>query len=204
MNRNPTIAVKYGLSLLMIAIVARGAYSMYVVRAERDRVRVAMTKVEDKSPIVVVHIAGSVREPGVYTFSSDARLHEAVKAAGGFLPGAETGRLNLARRLNDGEKIVIKPDVVVETVAEPEGAASGVTASREARGPKPAPKGPVNINTASASQLQTIPGVGPSTAQKIIELRNSRGPFATIDEIKLVKGIGDGKFEKMKAFIVVQ
>ena len=128
---------------------------------------------------VVVYIAGAVRQPGVYELSRGSRLHDALKAAGDVLPYGDLASVNLAEAVEDGDKIIIP------VLPEREQALPGASLL-------------VNINTAGETELATLPGIGPVTARKIIDFRNSRGPFQTKEALKDVPSIGDGKYEKLK------
>lgn len=133
---------------------------------------------------ILIHISGAVREPGVYRVPVPFRVIEAVKLAGGFLDSAKTDSINLAEVLKDGQKIDIPFNIVFPPFSQ--------TAD-----------GPVNLNTADINKLKTIPGVGESTAKKIIEYRTSKGPFRKIEDLMKVGGIGKGKFERMKGQIKI-
>ena len=141
---------------------------------------------------IYVHVTGSVVAPGLYELPEGARVAEAVDAAGGFAEGAATESINLARVLFDGEQIAV---------------ASVESLSAETNGGQGAPAavsdGKVNINTADATELDSITGVGPSTAEKIIADREANGPYQAIEDLKRVSGIGDKKFESMRDEICV-
>ncbi|MEV0620872.1 ComEA family DNA-binding protein [Nonomuraea sp. NPDC050404] len=132
---------------------------------------------------MTVHVAGKIRKPGVYLLPSGARVTDAVTAAGGVSRGASTGSLNLARRLIDGEQIVV-------------GATSG----------QPSPVVPaadpataiLDLNTATPDQLEQLPGVGEVLAARIVEFRTGRGAFTTVNQLREVSGIGPRKFEEIK------
>ncbi|HET6166058.1 MAG TPA: ComEA family DNA-binding protein [Marmoricola sp.] len=128
---------------------------------------------------VVVDVAGKVRRPGVATLPAGSRVVDAIRRAGGARPGVDLTSLNLARVLTDGEQIL---------VGEP--AAGGVAASASSQ-PGAAADTLVNLNTATLDQLDTLPGVGPVTAQKILDWRTSHGSFTAIDELLEVDGIGE-------------
>ena len=135
---------------------------------------------------VVVHAAGAVRAPGVYRLDSAARVADLVEAAGGPLEDGDLDRLNLAAPLTDGER------VYVPRVGEPApevGTAGGALeeASRL-----------VDLNTADAEQLEGLPGVGPATAEAILDERERRGRFATVDDLLDVRGIGPAKLEALR------
>ena len=137
---------------------------------------------------VVVYVCGYVREPGVYTLPADARAGDAVKAAGGFLPQADTEYINLAGMLSDGEQLRIPSKT--ETAG---GGADGAAAD----------DGLVNINTADAETLETLPGIGPAKAEAIIAYRDEQGGFTVIEDIMLVPGIKEAAFSRIKDHIKV-
>ncbi len=150
-----------------------------------------------------VHVGGAVAAPGVYDLAEGARVLDAVEAAGGFAEGAARDALNLARAVSDGEQVVVpsEADIAAQEVASAGagGAAAGAGASAAAGGAG----GKVNINTASAAQLDTLPGVGASTAEKIVADREANGPFKTVEDLKRVSGIGDKKFAALADAICV-
>lgn len=150
-----------------------------------------------------VHVGGAVAAPGVYDLAEGARVLDAVEAAGGFAEGAARDALNLARAVSDGEQVVVpsEADIAAQEAASAGagGAAAGAGASAAAGGAG----GKVNINTASAAQLDTLPGVGASTAEKIVADREANGPFKTVEDLKRVSGIGDKKFATLADAICV-
>lgn len=150
-----------------------------------------------------VHVGGAVAAPGVYDLAEGARVLDAVEAAGGFAEGAARDALNLARAVSDGEQVVVpsEADIAAQEAvsAGAGGAAAGAGASAAAGGAG----GKVNINTASAAQLDTLPGVGASTAEKIVADREANGPFKTVEDLKRVSGIGDKKFAALVDAICV-
>lgn len=135
---------------------------------------------------IFVHILGAVARPGLYELHDGDRAVDAVAAAGGFLETADQAQLNLARLLVDGEQIVVP--VVGEAPAAPAGTTAG---------------GLVNLNTADAATLDTLPRVGPAMAARIIDWRESNGPFATIDDLLTVSGIGTKTFDGLKDLVTV-
>jgi len=145
---------------------------------------------------IIVDIVGAVRTPGVYDFAQGARVIDAVKAAGGFARGADMAAVNLARPLVDGEQIVVPK--VGEAPAGGAAAAGGSTVGGSA-----AQGGKVNINQASASDFENLPGIGPVLAQKIVDYRDQHGPFRTIQDLMKVSGIGDKKFDSLKEYVTV-
>jgi len=141
---------------------------------------------------VVVHITGAVPRPGVYALPKNARVQDAISAAGGFLAEAEKSQINLAALLEDGQKLdipYISGAIPVVGTPVPEVATSTTEL--------------VNLNTASSAELETLPGIGPTTAQKIIEYREQNGPFVNTEDIINVSGIGPGTYERIKGLITV-
>jgi len=149
-------------------------------------------------PPLVVHVSGGVVQPGVYTLPAGSRLQQAVEAAGGLLPQADTQNINLAAPLQDGQKVAIP---TLAPTATPFSRGPGAT---DILLPSPVPtSGLVNINTASQAELESLPGIGPVTAQKIIQYRQEHGPFQSIEDIMNVPGIGQKTFEAIKDLITV-
>lgn len=148
---------------------------------------------------VFVHVGGAVVEPGVRELAEGARVQDAVDAAGGFADGAARDALNLARVLADGEQIVVPSQE--EAVLEPGAAVDGGDAgSRAAASPT---GGKIDLNRATAAELDALPGVGPSTAEKIVADREANGPFRTVEDLKRVSGIGDKKFADLADLVCV-
>ncbi|MFJ4711758.1 helix-hairpin-helix domain-containing protein [Streptomyces sp. NPDC088785] len=146
---------------------------------------------------VIVDVAGKVRRPGVLRLPAGARVADALRAAGGVRPGADTAGLNRARLLTDGEQILVGQPLPADAAAPP-GTGAGAGAGSGAPG---VPAGPVGLNTASAEQLDTLPGVGPVLAQHIIDYRTEHGGFRSVDELREVNGIGDRRFEDLQNLV---
>ena len=146
-----------------------------------------VVRVERGGGAVVVHVAGEVERPGVYRLPADARVADAVKRAGGVTRAAAVDGINLAARLADGQQIV------VPARAPAAGGAGSAPASAAD------PDAPISLGTATVEQLDTIEGIGPVTAQKIIEFRDSRGGVASIEELDQIDGIGPATMEKLRA-----
>ena len=142
---------------------------------------------------IFVHVEGAVAAPGLFELSEGSRVYDAIQAAGGFTEDARHDAVNLARVLTDGEQIIV-PTIQTEGGSDdtPSTAASPGTAA-----------GKVNINTADAATLDTLPGIGASTAAKIVADREANGPFKTIEDLKRVSGIGDKKFTQLEGCITV-
>ena len=141
---------------------------------------------------IVVDVVGAVHKPGVYNFAQGARVIDAVRAAGGLLPDAEPQAINLARPLVDGEQVVVP-----KKGEAPSGAAGAGAGSAQQ------PGGKVNINSATASDFENLPGIGPVLAQKIVDYRNQHGPFRSIQDLMKVSGIGQKKFDSLSAYVTV-
>ena len=146
---------------------------------------------------VFVHVAGCVCNPGLYELSPGARVADAVQAAGGFAEGASTSSVNLARVVADGEQIVVPAELGMDQGAGPSSGGQGVAASSNGV------SGLVNINSASSSELESLPGIGASTAQKIIAERTANGGFKSKEDLKRVSGIGYKKYAAIEGLICV-
>jgi len=135
-------------------------------------------------PEIFVDVTGAVNKPGVYTLTGKSRVIDAIKAAGDSAPGADLSTINLARVLNDGEQIYVD---------------SLVMNSSGQRVSKKTPSGPININRATARQLDALDGIGPVIAARIVEYRKINGSFLSVDDLQKVSGIGAAKFAQIKS-----
>jgi competence protein ComEA len=140
--------------------------------------------------VVLVDVAGWVREPGVYEFTEGARVIDAIDAAGGARPGALLQALNLAAPLADGTQVLV-PREGQEGVAPPPVSGGAVAG------------GLVNVNTATATELEELPGIGEVIAQAIVDYRTENGPFASVDQLLDVSGIGDATLEDIRDLVSV-
>lgn len=143
-----------------------------------------ITPITVVEPEIFVDVTGAVNNPGVYTLKGKSRVIDAIKAAGDSAPGADLSTINLARIVNDGEQIYVDSTVVN---------AAGVRVSKSIH------TGPININRATARQLDALDGIGPVIAQRIVDYRKANGSFVTIDDLQKVSGIGAAKFAQIKA-----
>lgn len=158
---------------------------------------------------IFIDIAGEVKNPGVYEVTSDSRIFEAIEKAGGLTEKADTTNVNQAETVKDGQKISIpKKGATAQSSGGSGGEPSQTTSApasnaQNSAGTDPASGAKININSADSSQLQTISGIGPSTAEKIIRYRTSKGAFKSIDDLKKVNGIGDKKLEKLRPYVTI-
>ena len=164
------------LLILSLFIVARGN--------SQPSQAIEVIPITIAEPEIFVDVTGAVNNPGVYTLTGKSRVIDAIKAAGDSAPGADLSTINLARVLNDGEQIYVDSTVVN---------------SRGVRVSKAIPRGPININRATAKQLDALDGVGPVIAQRIVDYRKINGSFLSIDDLQKVSGIGAAKFAQIKA-----
>ena len=140
--------------------------------------------VQIAAPEIFVDVTGAVTKPGVYTLAANSRVIDAIKAAGDSAPGADLSTINLARVLSDGEQIYVDATVLN---------------SAGKRVSKTVHSGPINVNRATAAQLDSLDGIGPVIAKRIIEYRKVNGPFATVEDLQKVSGIGIAKFAIIKS-----
>ncbi len=146
--------------------------------------------------VVVVHVAGAVVRPGLYRLAAGSRVADAIDLAGGPRPRADLDGLNLAARLVDGQRIA------VSRRGEPP-PPGPVDALAVASGEATAAAGPIDLNTAGTAELETLPGVGPATARKILEERSRRGGFRSIRDLLGVPGIGERRFAELRSRVRV-
>jgi competence protein ComEA len=139
---------------------------------------------------LVVAVAGEVRAPGVVRLPAGSRVDDAVEAAGGLVPGASAGLLNLARRLVDGEQVLVGIEAPPGSEAAAEPAATGAG-------------GLLDLNGATVGDLDGLPGIGPVLAQRIVDRRSTHGPFQSVDQLREVTGIGESKYADIKDKVTV-
>jgi competence protein ComEA len=199
------LRLKIGLGAAVVLVLALAAVAVLVSAmsaqgstavAAPPRQRVVHTAVPEvaQSPSAFVHVVGQVTSPGVYEVAAGSRLIDAIVAAGGFTPTADQADLNLAQVVEDGQQIVVAVQGV-PAVAAP-GGAPGAGAGT---GAGAAPGTTVDINTADAAALETLDGIGPSLAQRILTYRNAHGGFRSVKDLQNVTGIGPKKFAAIKA-----
>jgi competence protein ComEA len=150
---------------------------------------------DDGGGRVIVDVAGAVRRPGVYRLAAGARVEEALRRAGGATRRADLSQVNRAAKLEDGRQVLVPiraPAAAVGAPAAPGAAATGA-----------APAQPINLNTATLEQLDTLDGVGPATAQKILDFRQAHGGFGSVDELDQVPGIGEKRLAALREHLRV-
>lgn len=163
---------------------------------------------EVEEEMIIVHVSGEVKEPGIVKLKEGERIADAIEKAGGATDDADLSKLNLAYVLEDGVKVRIpkknEGENAGEYVSEESGEEVIQEGSVEAEESTQTTSKVVNINKANQEELMTLPGIGESTAQKIIDYRKENGNFQTIEDIKNVSGIGDSKFNQIKSLIKVK
>jgi competence protein ComEA len=172
------------------------AVLVWVVARNPSGQAVTLRPVPTEKPIVV-QVSGAVPRPGVYALAQGSRVQDAISAAGGFLAEADKTGINLARALADGEQLDIpylsgNSPVILDATTTVTSVATALSSTEL-----------ININTASVSELDSLPGIGPTTAQKIIDYRQQNGPFVSTADIINVSGVGPGTYEKIKNLITV-
>jgi len=182
------LAVAIGLALVLVVAVRHvgGGHAAPVVAP----VRVARAAPAKE---LVVDVAGAVARPGLYHLREGMRIADAVAASGGATARAELDDVNLAAPLADGEQVVVPQMSKL-------GGATGAPASPPSAGSSPT--APLDLNTASAEQLDALPGIGPATAQKIVDYRTTHGSFHSVDELDAVPGIGAGRIAQLKGLVI--
>jgi competence protein ComEA len=140
---------------------------------------------------LVVYVVGAVRRPGLYRLASGSRVADAVSRAGGLTPKADPAGVNLAAPVADGQQLVVPSRLPVE-----------VAAAQGAPLPGGAAAGPVQLSVATIEQLDSLPGIGPVTAQKIVDYRTAHGAFHSVDELDEVSGIGPARVEQLRGLVV--
>ena len=176
-------------ALLAISAVVVVLSVFIVVKGNSGEITTTPVVVEQvQAPQIFVDVTGAVNTPGVYTLTASSRVIDAIKAAGGSAPGADLSTINLARVLADGEQIYVDAEI---------------TNSKGVRVSTPKRSGPININRATVGDFDSLDGIGPIIARRIVEYRKTHGPFITIEDLQKVSGIGAAKFSQIKSKIRV-
>jgi len=148
------------------------------------QLRTAAHVVAPRPALLVVDVAGAVRRPGLHRLAPGSRVADAVAAAGGAAAKADLALLNLAAPLADGEQVLVPA----------RGASAAIAGA--------SPSGPLDLNTATAEQLDALPGIGPATAAKIVAFRRAHGPFRSVNELDAVPGIGPARIDELKGLVL--
>jgi competence protein ComEA len=176
-------------ALLAVSAVVVVLSVFIVVKGNTGEITPPPVVVEQvQAPQIFVDVTGAVNTPGVYTLTASSRVIDAIKAAGGSAPGADLSTINLARVLADGEQIYVD---------------AAITNSKGVRVSAPKRSGPININRATAGDFDSLDGIGPVIANRIVTYRKTHGPFITIEDLQKVSGIGAAKFSQIKSKIRV-
>lgn len=174
-------------ALAVVAIFAVGVSGFLILRPHKSEAVTPVVTSIVAPPMLVIDVQGEVKTPGVYELPINSRVNDAIKAAGGAKPNADLSFINQARLVKDGEQIYIEGKSTVSTSKHRSTVTSGI----------------ININRATAKELDKLPGIGPVIASRIIEYRKTNGFFQSIDDLKKVQGIGASTLEKFKSKIRV-
>lgn len=180
-------------AVLAIALAVAVVFAFFRAFDERSAPPIIIQDAATTNPIVV-DVRGEVEQPGVYTLPAGARLQDAVNASGGFTAQADLSQVNLAERLQDGDVVSIGGLAQLEGTSE--ASSSGGQAPAAA-------SGKININTATIAELDTLPGIGEVTANRIIEFRETQGPYRSIDDLVHVQGISSRTISKLRDLVTV-
>ena len=178
-------------ALLIAGLFVAGRFFVGSGTATVERSPPAAGEIEAAAPArLVVHVVGAVRRPGLYRLEHGARIADAVRRAGGATRRADLSLVNLAAQVSDGTQVVVPRRVVVKAgVPAPEGESAAPAG------------GPVHLNTATLEQLDALPGVGPVTAQKILDYRQQHGALSSIDDLDAIPGIGPARLEQLRGVV---
>ena len=181
--KNKKMILKYGLIIVIIALLV--VCGIILTKKDNENGKTIET-MENKVGLevsydIIVEIKGEVKHPGIYTLPKDTRIQDLITVAGGLTVDADSSSLNLASKLSDGMVVVVPTKQQTSNQNNDK----------------------ININSASVSELCSLPGIGESLAQRIIDYRNTNGFFSTTEEIKNVSGIGDALYNKIKDYITI-
>jgi competence protein ComEA len=190
LSRRQLFGVAAAVAVLLILVVRHhgGGATAHVVAP----VRVASPKPAAAAKLLVIDVAGAVRRPGLYRLRSGSRIDDAIAAAGGPTAKAQLDTVNLAAPIADGEQVVVPK----------RGAAGAAAAAASPSAAGSSPTAPLDLNTATLEQLEALPGIGPVTAQKILDYRLAHGAFHTVTELQGVPGIGPAHMAQLKGLVI--
>jgi competence protein ComEA len=176
------------IAFIVVGVLCGAGILILVTRPPRGK---AIILLPPPTPApITVYVTGSVKQEGLYTLPPDSRLNDAIQAAGGFSEDADRGAINLAEVLQDGQQVTVPAMGEAQVGGNPARSMNGAGIL-------------VNINTATLAELDTLPQIGPVTAQSIIDYRQANGPFETIEDLLEVDGIGQATFDKVKDLVTV-
>ena len=192
LERDPRRLAAWAVAAL--ALVALSAWYLTHSRTTADAApppvpTIAVEGESESGGKLTVDVAGEVKEPGVYLLASGARVEDALERAGGPSRKADLSQINRAAKLEDGRQVLVPPKPSRSAVAAAAAPGDSVPAT---------PEQPINLNTATLEQLDTLDGVGPSTAQKILDYRTEHGGFTSIDELDQISGIGEKRLAALR------
>jgi len=182
-------------ALAVIALIAVAISAFYIFKPNPAEA-IPETPVVMKPALLIVDVTGEVLNPGVYELNANARVIDAVKAAGGAKKSADLSLINLARVVKDGEQIYIEAKISSQSARYRSSDNSSLSSMRASIG-----NGTININRASAKELERLPGIGPVLASRIVQFRSANGSFLTVEDLGKVPGIGNSKLEKFRNLI---
>jgi competence protein ComEA len=187
--------VGVGLALVVLALLGQRLAHAGAAAGDPEPAAIPLEPVAQPPPrsVLVVHVVGEVRRPGLYRLRDGARIADAVHRAGGARRHADLAAVNLAAPLVDGVQILVPSRLPARGVGAAGAASSGAESS--------APTGPVSLSSATIEELDELPGVGPVTAQKIVDYRTENGPFASVDDLDAVPGIGPTRIEQLRELV---
>lgn len=181
------------LAVIVIAALGGTVYGLYGKESAVPLSAGENTTEMQTANSITVYVTGAVNKPSVVSLAEGSRVVDAVNACGGLLPTADSEKINMAQELKDGGQVRVPEKIAAAN--DSKAAGNGNAAKNDS--------GLININTADETALDTLPGIGPAMAKRIIEYRQNEGAFQSIEDIKNVKGIGEAKFNKMKDKICI-
>ena len=190
LSRRQLFAVAVAVAILLVVFVRHLGGSGTAAPAVTPLPSPAKSTGAVAAKLLVIDVAGAVRRPGLYRLREGSRIDDAIAAAGGPTAKAQLDAVNLAAPIADGEQVVVPG----------RGVAGAPAASPPAAGSSPS--APLDLNTATAEQLDSLPGIGPVTAQKILDYRQAHGAFHSVAELEGVPGIGPGRLSQLKGLVI--
>ncbi len=182
------LGVGAAVAAVVIALAATVGFAVVRTAGQSDVEPIGAASASVHASPVYVHVSGAVTEPGLYVLHSDARVVDALAAAGGLLPDAAVDAVNLARAVSDGEQLVVPSS----TGATPGGPAAAAPADDR-----------IDLNAASAADLEELPRIGPALAERIVAWRDENGRFTNVDDLSMVSGIGPKMLETLRPLVRV-